>query len=223
MTKQRIFLLICLVGSLVGRVGIIHAEDRLAYLEQRNELRLGWGDQLFETLMWHNPTYITTTMPATFQQTYKERYRYGQHLWVEYQYRFNHWFGLGAMTDISYVGWDVVTRDGTGTELARDKNHNFYNLVIMPTVRFTYFHHPNVNIYSGLGLGLGINGGTELNSQNKNTECGAAFNLTLVGVSANYKRWFMAFDYGGLYSLRGANYIYLAKSRMFNLSIGARF
>ena len=220
MTKQRIFLLISLVVSLVC---IVHAEDNLAYLEQRNELRLGWGDQLFESLMWHNPTSITKTMPVTYEQTYKENYRHNQHIWLEYQYRFNHWFGLGGMIDMSEVGWDKVTRDGTGAELARDGKHYFYNLVIMPTVRFTYFHHPNVNIYSGLGIGLGINGGTEVNGQGKNTDLGAAANFTIVGVSANYKRWFVAFDYGGLYSLKNANYIFMAKSRMLNLSVGARF
>lgn len=220
MTKQRIFLLISLVVSLVC---IVHAEDNLAYLEQRNELRLGWGDQLFESLMWHNPTSITKTMPVTYEQTYKENYRHHQHIWLEYQYRFNHWFGLGGMIDMSEVGWDKVTRDGTGAELARDGKHYFYNLVIMPTVRFTYFHHPNVNIYSGLGIGLGINGGTEVNGQGKNTDLGAAANFTIVGVSANYKRWFVAFDYGGLYSLKNANYIFMAKSRMLNLSVGARF
>ena len=220
MTKQRIFLLISLVVSLVC---IVQAEDNLAYLEQRNELRLGWGDQLFESLMWHNPTSITKTMPVTYEQTYKENYRHNQHIWLEYQYRFNHWFGLGGMIDMSEVGWDKVTRDGTGAELARDGKHYFYNLVIMPTVRFTYFHHPNVNIYSGLGIGLGINGGTEVNGQGKNTDLGAAANFTIVGVSANYKRWFVAFDYGGLYSLKNANYIFMAKSRMLNLSVGARF
>jgi len=204
-------------------VSVTMAETKTDYINQRNELRIGWGDQLFESLMWHNPTYITKTMPAAYEQTYKENYRYHQHIWLEYQYRFNHWFGLGGMMDISEVGWDQVLRDGTGAELARDKNHYFYNLVIMPTVRFTYFHHPNVNIYSGLGLGIGINGGTETNNQNRKTDVGAAFNLTLVGISANYQRWFWAFDFGGMYSLKGANYIFLAKSRMLNLSFGARF
>lgn len=222
MTKQRFFFLSCLVVCLLT-TGIVRAEDKLAYLSQRNELRLGWGDQLFESLMWHNPTNIVTTMPTTFSKTYNENYRHHQHLWLEYQYRFTHWFGLGGMIDMSEVGWDAVTRDGTGAELTRDKNHYFYNLVIMPTVRFTYFHHEYVNIYSGLGLGLGINGGTETNSKGKQTDLGMAIDLTLVGVSANYKRWFMAFDFGGMYSLKSAQCIFLAKSRMFNLSLGARF
>ena len=174
------------------------AETKWDHLTQRNEIRIGWGDQLFESLMWHNPTNIATTLPATWQRTYHENYRYNQHLWLEYQWRFN-------------------------AEISRSKGHYFYNLVIMPTVRFTYFHHPNVNIYSGLGVGLGINGGTEKNVYGKNTDVGAAINFTVIGVSANYKRWFIAVDFGGLYSLKNANTIFMASSRIINASIGARF
>ena len=93
------------------------AETKTDYLFQRNEIRIGWGDQLFESLVWHNPTSITKQMPTSAQYTYKERYRHNQHLWVEYQYRFNHWFSLGGMVDMSSVGWDLVTRDGKGHEL----------------------------------------------------------------------------------------------------------
>ncbi len=199
------------------------AEDRLAYLNWRNEVRIGWGDQLFESLVWHNPTSITMTMPASVTYEYKERYRHNQHIWAEYQYRFNHWFSLGGMLDVSEVGWDRVTRNGQGVELARNKNNYFYNLAFMPTVRFTYFHHDYVNIYSGLGIGMDINGGTEVDGNGKHTAVGAAVNLTLVGVSANYKRWFCAFDFGGMYALKNANAIYMLKSRMLNFSIGARF
>ena len=201
----------------------VFAETRFDHLNMRNEIRIGWGDQLFESLVWHNPTSITTTMPAEVTYNYKERYRHNQHIWLEYQYRFNYWFSLGGMFDMSEVGWDLVTRDGRGTELARNKNNYFYNIVMMPTVRFTYFHHEFVNIYSGLGIGLGINGGTEVDGLGKHTALGAAVNFTLVGISANYQRWFCAFDLGGLYSLKNANAIYMASSRILNFSIGARF
>ena len=212
-----VFMLFCVTGfSLFAET----KEDR-QYMP--HELRVGWGDQLFESLVWHNPTSIVTTMPESSTFEYKERYRHNQHLWLEYQYRFNYWFSLGGMFDMSEVGWDKVTRDGKGKELARDKRNYFYNAVIMPTVRFTYFHHENVNIYSGLGIGLDINGGTETDGRGKHTALGTAVNLTLVGISANYKRYFVAFDYGGMYALKNANAIYMLKSRMFNLSIGARF
>ena len=217
--KTKILLFIALLGVCSASF----AETKWDHITWRNELRIGWGDQLFESLMWHNPTNIVTTMPATWQQVYHEDYRHNQHLWLEYQYRFSHWFSLGAMTDISEVGWNDVTRDGTGAEISRSDRKYFYNVVVMPTIRFTYYHHPNVNLYSGLGLGMNINGGTEINGQGKHTEIGMAINGTVFGVSANYDRWFGAVDFGGLTALRNANYIYMALSRMINVSIGVRF
>ena len=192
-------------------------------MEYRNEIRLGWGDQIFETLMWHNPTSYTLTMPTGYRRTYKENYRYHQHLWLEYQHHFNHWFALGAMVDMSEVAWDNVERNGQGIEQNRTKNQYFYNAVIMPTIRFTYYRHPNVNLYSGLGVGMDINGGTETNAKGHHTDIGAAVNITVFGVSAHYKRFFAAVDFGGMYALKNANCIFLASSRILNASIGVKF
>ena len=199
------------------------SETRWDHITMRHEIRVGWGDQLFESLMWHNPTHITSTMPATYSEQYKENFHHYQHYWIEYQYRFAHWFGLGVMLDGSGVQWDDVVRDGQGVEISRVPNQNFYNLVLMPTVRFTYFHHEYVNIYSGFGFGLDVNGGTETNAQGKKTDIGAAFDITVIGVSANYHRWFWTVDFGGLYALKNANVIFMAGSRMINVGLGARF
>lgn len=199
------------------------AENKWTHITQRNELRIGWGDQLFESLIWHNPTSITTTMPDSYQQVYKENYSYNQHVWMEYQWRFTHWFSLGAMVDFSHVGWDEVTRNGKGAELNRKEEQFFYNAVIMPTIRFTYFHHENVNFYSGLGVGLDINGGTETNALGNHTDVGAAINLTVFGISANYQRWFWTVDCGGLYALKNMNTIFLMSSRIVNVGMGVRF
>lgn len=199
------------------------AENKWTHITQRNELRIGWGDQLFESLIWHNPTSIITTMRDSYQQVYKENYSYNQHVWMEYQWRFTHWFSLGAMVDFSHVGWDEVTRNGTGAELNRKEEQFFYNAVIMPTIRFTYFHHENVNFYSGLGVGLDINGGTETNALGNHTDVGAAINLTVFGISANYQRWFWTVDCGGLYALKNMNTIFLMSSRIVNVGMGVRF
>ncbi len=199
------------------------AENKWTHITQRNELRIGWGDQLFESLIWHNPTSIITTMPDSYQQVYKENYSYNQHVWMEYQWRFTHWFSLGAMVDFSHVGWDEVTRNGKGAELNRKEDQFFYNAVIMPTIRFTYFHHENVNFYSGLGVGLDINGGTETNALGNHTDVGAAINLTVFGISANYQRWFWTIDCGGLYALKNMNTIFLMSSRIVNVGMGVRF
>ena len=217
---RRVFYILAL---LCGLVFSVHAEDKWAYINQRNELRIGWGDQLFESLMWHNPTHVYRQLPVDYRQVYHENYHHDQHFWIEYQWRFKHWFSLGAMVDWSDVRWDDVTRNGAGVEVAREGGHWFYNFVIMPTIRFTYFHHPNVNLYSGLGIGLDINGGSEVNGAGRKTDVGAAANITVFGVSANYQRWFWTVDFGGLYALKNANTIFMASSRIINVGLGARF
>jgi len=211
-----IFALFCLVSTTM-------AEERGGHILHRNELRIGWGDQMFETLMWHKPTYIVNNLPASYEQVYTENFKYYQHLWLEYQWRFNEWCSLGGMIDGSGVSWDEVTRNGQGVETFRDQPHYFYNIVAMPTVRFTYFHHPNVCLYSGLGLGFCVNSGSERNEKSQFTDYGAAFDLTLIGVSLNYGRWFCSMDLGGLFAMRNANTIFLAGSRIFNIGIGVRF
>lgn len=220
MTKKRKIYLVLLVLCLSLTA---QAETKWDYITNRNEVRVGWGDQLFETLMWHNPTYTYMTMPTSYQRTYHENYRYHQHLWAEYQWRFKHWLSFGGMMDMSEVGWDDITRNGAGMEIGRNNHRYFYNLVIMPTVRFTYYHHPNVNFYSSLGVGMDINGGTETNAKGRHTDVGAAINITVFGVSANYQRWFATMDFGGMTALKNTNTIYMALSRMINVSVGARF
>ena len=221
MDQKKIFYILFIY--LLSLSAPVWAEDKEAYKTMRHEVRIGWGDQLFESLMWHNPTYRIRVMPADWTHTEHENYHHDQHIWAEYQYRFKSWVSFGAMTDISFVHWDDVTRNGLGQVLHRDKGHYFYNLVIMPTVRFTYYHHPNVNLYSGLGIGMDINGGTETDGRGRHTVVGAAANFTVFGVSANYQRWFWTVDFGGMYALRNIDTIFMLSSRIINVSFGARF
>lgn len=215
--------LFCIVFVLCSMATGLYAESRWSYLNRRHETRIGWGDQLFESLIWHNPTYRVRTMPESYRRVYHENYHHDQHIWFEYQYRHKGWFSFGGMADISFVDWDDVTRNGKGDVVERDKGHYFYNLVIMPTIRFTYFHHEYVNLYSGLGGGMCINGGTEEDGLGRKTVVGAAINFTVFGISANYNQWFWTVDFGGMYALRDFNTIFMLSSRMINVGAGIRF
>lgn len=186
-------------------------------------MRIGWGDQLFESLIWHNPTYRVRTMPESYRRVYHENYHHDQHIWLEYQNRPKGWFSYGGMVDISFVHWTDVTRNGKGAVVSREKGHYFYNLVIMPTIRFTYYHHEYVNLYSGLGGGMCINGGTEEDGLGRKTVVGAAINFTVFGISANYNQWFWTVDFGGMYALRDFNTIFMLSSRIINVGAGIRF
>ena len=193
-----------------------------SYDSIHHEFRVGWGDQLFETLVWYNQPH-PTIYPESFIGQYEERYRYTQHWFAEYQYRVRYWFNIGAMIDYSGVVWDKVKRNGLGEEVNRDKNCNFHNIAIMATARFTYMHSKYVSLYSGLGVGLNINTGSELDYRGRKTVLAPALNLTVLGMSVGDEKWFGAVEFGGLYSLMNMHEVYLTGSRMFTLSVGRRF
>ena len=186
-------------------------------------LRIAGGDQHFEHLGWHASDQPKTPLPTAYNAVYAEHFRYTQHWSLEYQYRHNSWFSYGGMIDGSAVLWDNVTRNGAGSELSRDPNRMFYNIVVMPTIYFTYFHHQYVSMYSGFGVGFDINGGTETDYKGRTTVCAPALNLTAFGVSAWYRSWFASVELGALTSLTDGQHIYLFGSRLFSVAIGVTF
>lgn len=188
-----------------------------------HQLRVGWGDQLFESLMWYNQLHSTIYPESFEEEEYSEEYRYLQHWFVEYQYRVRYWFNVGAMVDYSGVLWDKVMRNGKGDEVNREKNCDFHNIAIMVTTRFTYMHSKYVSLYSGLGAGLNINTGSEIDYRGRKTALAPALSLTVLGMNVGNERWFGAVEFGGLYSLMNIHEVYMAGSRMFTVSVGCRF
>lgn len=187
-----------------------------------HQVRIGWGDQLFESLMWRNQPY-PILYPESYIGQYNEEYRYLQHYLAEYQYRVRYWFNVGAMVDYSGVLWDRVERNGQGKELSREKNCNFHNIAILLTIRFSYMHTKYVSLYSGLGAGVNINTGTDIDYHGRTTAVAPALNLTVLGMSVGNERWFGAVEFGGMYSLMNVYEVYMAGSRMFTASVGYRF
>lgn len=163
-------------------------------------VRVGWGDMMFETAAWH-------------QSATDYNYNHIGHFFAEYQHPLLDWIGVGFKADWSMVSW----------ENAQPGNHNFHNISMMPEVRFTYFRRGRVEMYSGLGVGLNINTGTELDWKNRTTACAPAFDLTLYGVSVGCEHWFCSFEIGGLNSFNNfKNEVYMVGSRIFTVSIGYR-
>lgn len=214
---------ICGIAAMLLFCTALHAETKDDVLNRRHEVRISWSDQIFESFNWRNPAYTVNNMDESVRLTKKEHYRYTQHWALNYQYRLKSWLGVGLMFDASACLWDNVTRNGKGVETGRVKNQHFANVAIVPTVRFTYVHHKYVNVYSGIGYGLNINTGSELNAFGKATEYSGALNLTFVGLSGNYGKWFAAFELGGLYAARSAQAVYMLNSRLFTIGLGMRF
>jgi hypothetical protein len=177
-------------------------------------LRVGWGDQMFETLIWRD----------LGDQHYfpDENFRYTQHWFVEYLYRLNYRYSFGLLMDYSGVIWDSVLRDGRGNVLEREMNKSFHNITIVPTVRFSYYRHEYVSLYSAIGAGLNINTGTELDYKGRKTAVAPAINITLFGVCAGKGRWYGALEVGGMLSFNSAEEVYMLGSRIMTASVGVR-
>lgn len=223
MKPKTVILSVSLLITLLANGFQLSAESLPVRESRRHEVRLGWGDQLFENLIWQNPQAIVDNLPESFSKTYKENYRYSQHWSAEYQWRANGWLGIGALVDASACFWDDVTRNGKGLQTDIAKGQNFWNLLIMPTARFTWLNTEHVNLYSSLGAGLGLNGGSESDVDGKHTVAGFAANVELIGISADWGQWFAYSELGGSFSLRNKSTIFLAASRIISIGIGFRF
>ena len=198
-------------------------EDLYAMVDSiPHEVRIGWGDMLFEMLVWHESAY-PTALPEQYMEVYNEQFRYTQHWFAEYMYNASYWYSLGCLVDYSGVLWDKVMRNGSGEELSRDKNHWFNNISIVPTIRFSYYRSPYVSLYSSLGVGLNINTGSELDFKGRRTAMVPVVNISLLGVRVGHGRWFGAVELGGMISLLSTNEVYMLGSRLFTASFGYCF
>lgn len=198
-------------------------EDLYAMVDSiPHEVRIGWGDMLFEMLVWNESAY-PTALPEQYMEVYNEQFRYTQHWFAEYMYNASYWYSLGCLVDYSGVLWDKVMRNGRGEELSRDKNHWFSNISIVPTIRFSYYRSPYVSLYSSLGVGLNINTGSELDFKGRRMAMVPVVNISLLGVRVGHGRWFGAVELGGMISLLSTNEVYMLGSRLFTASFGYCF
>lgn len=164
-----------------------------------HEIRVGWGDMGFEK--------------ASFRDSQQNTgYRYAGHFFAGYRYSFYDWLSVGFDADFSNISWMAGGKSG----------HNCQNIALLPSVRFTYFDKGIVKMYGGLGLGVDINTGTEVDFMGRRTIAAPALNPVLYGISLNWKNWFGAFELGGLFSARSKNEIFLLGSRIISVSIGIR-
>lgn len=174
----------------------------------RHEVRVGWGDPIFESAMKYEFPHIGK--PNT-QITYLTG-----HFFAEYQYYWLPWLSTGMIVDYSGMGWRDKRDYGT--------RHCYYNLSFLPTVRFTYYRHPWVTLYSACFVGLTLNGGTEEDLvRHTQTLCFPGFGITALGVQVGKKGFYGAAEIGGLSALLNFNDIAMLSSRMLTISVGYKF
>jgi hypothetical protein len=195
---------------------------RHAYDAVPHGIHIGWGDQMFESLIWREEGHHIG-LPEGGELTSDENFRYTQHCFIEYMYSVNYWYSFGLLADYSGVIWDHVKRNHKGEELERLANRSFHNIALVPTIRFSYLHHDYVSLYSALGFGVNINTGTELDYKGRRTVASPVLNITLLGVRVGHGRWYGSVEVGGMTAFNSPDELYMLGSRIFTAAIGVRF
>lgn len=205
--KKHVLTMAMLAGALCVAMPAM-AESKEARAERPHEVRIGIGDS-FADRDFNGPSHNYYNGP---RPVYRNEF-YTPNLFAEYQYRINHWLGIGVQVNTMWMGWQKQS----GNQLSTSKTGHFE---IMPTVRFTYFHHEWVNLYSSVALGY--YGGIEQEGESVNYGGGIAFDFCALGVSVGRNRFFGTFEAGMLNagSFSGPNQIL---SKVMSFSLGYRF
>ena len=188
--------------------------------EGRHTLRLGWGDMLFETLAFHSSVRGTygapESLPVNFFRTETYDYGYTGHFFAEYSYRFTQVVSVGFQADAEGIFWKEGDFDRYHQPLIPATNVRNWDVVLMPTVRFTYLNRPMVRLYSGLGAGsiLAFNNAGEFRA-------GFALNLNWIGIEIGKGHWGGTVELGMLNSLSDVYHLYQVGSRL--ISFGAYY
>lgn len=211
MKKSMTMVLLLLCGMTMPAM----AESKEMRAESPHEVRIGIGDDFFGASVRgldYGYSYIYVDGKRV-SQPYTNVFQV-PNLFAEYQYRINHWLGIGLQVNTCWLGWtkhagDVPTKMMDG------------HIEIMPTLRFTYFHHEWVNLYSSVSLGY--YGGIERQGKSVNYVSGIGFDFCAIGVSVGKNHFFGTCEAGMLNagSFSGGDGHIL--SRILSFSLGYRF
>lgn len=190
----------------------------------RHEVRITAGDCMFENLVWHNQVrgdYSGCGASSTVFYE-KQRYHYTPHFDVQYHYLVNNWLSVGLDMDFQYTEWKTIGYGNKNVQVSFEKGY-FYNLCIMPSVRFTYAQHPLFRMYSSVAAGLDINGGTEQDLTGKNTAVGGALDLRVLGFAIGPENCMFTMDFGGLTALKNKQTMFMVCSKIIQIGVACRF
>ena len=162
--------------------------------QDKNLLRLGWGDPLFEQLVFY---------PAAGASDHC----YTGHIFADYRRSLGKVVSVGAEVDFLSVSW---TQDGR-----RTRN---YDLSVLPTVRFTWLDREWVRLYSGLGAGALF---AWNNSDAR--EVLPVFDVNTIGIQVGKGHWCGSVDLGFMAALKNVNHIFMAGSRLVSVGLNYRW
>lgn len=176
----------------------------------QHQVRLGWGDMLFETLAFH-PGYA-----ADGKRT--SDFCYTGHFFAEYSYQLTPVTGIGIKSDLGGIFWKETPCDIYRAPIGESSRVRNHNLSFIPTAQFTFLKREHVELYAGIGAGLLVA------FDNKgDAALSPVLDLNILGVRAGKGPWWGAVEFGGLNALTGANTIYLLGSRLVSISLNYRW
>ena len=184
----------------------------------RHSIRLGWGDMLFETLAFHS-NYSggygkPESYPIGFSRLEKFDYAYTGHFFADYQYRLSKVVSVGFLADIEGIFWKECQYDARHLPVSQTQRIKNWDLVLMPTVRFTYLEKPWVRLYSGLGAGILV----AFDNQG-NSKLAPSLNLNWIGIEVGKGHWGGLAELGMLNSLTNFHHIYQLGTRLLSVSV----
>lgn len=192
-----------------------------ANLSARHSVSFVMSDAIWESVNYHDKAELDYTLSnPNFTYTDKNNYAHTPHFTLEYAYRMSSWFELALQTNFQLTSWDLI--EMTGSTVQRTRNC-FYNLSFIPEARFIYLRREWVEMHSGLGVGLDINGGSEVFPHKGHSVNSLAFDLNYVGVAVGHGHWYGTFDLGGTFALLNTSTLFMFSSRIFRLGVTYRF
>lgn len=190
----------------------------------RHEVRLGVGDMLFETMIWHNQVHKSYAgSPAEILYPEKRGYSFLPHISGEYSYYLLPWMSLGCALDFQQTYWRTEYFNSADDRVKESVKENFFNLCILPTIRFNYFRREHVGLYSALAVGMDINGGTEKNGRGQKTVVGAALDLRPIGVIFGAEHYWGYVELGCLNALKSKDEMFLLCSEIVRIGLSYKF
>lgn len=179
------------------------------------------SDQLWEWAMYNDIVgldYSYQDPNYVFEE--KNNYSHTPHIAVEYSYRLKPWFELGIQTDFQRTSWDL---NQTYQRETTSKRQCFYNLSFIPQARFVYLRKKLVEMHSGLGVGMTINGGSEVFPKKGHSVNCLCYDLNYMGVSVGKNHWYGTFDLGGTFAFYDFSSFFMVSARIARVGVSYRF
>ena len=188
----------------------------------RHEVRVGWGDMLFETAVFHDSPLHRWANPEYISPQYtileKHNHSYTGHFFVEYRYSFKWWLSLGFQADLQGIFWKETEYDRYHNAVSGTTEMKNFDLTLMPTLCFTFFRGKWVDLFAGISGGLLI-----AMDNHSGCEPAPAFALNLLGLSVGKGHWSGSAELGMMGALLNTQKIYMLGSRLFAVSLNYSF